>query len=57
MVVADRRSRCFLGVTAIAYERAFEHIPEFCQRHCRSKSMKAEGEAIHDVEISEFIEV
>ena len=57
MVVADRSFRRFLGVTAVADERAFEHIPEFCQGHFRSKSMEAEGEAIHDVEIRDLISV
>ena len=57
MVVLNRSFRCFLGVTAIAHERALKDVSEFCQRHRCSESVKAEGEAIHDVEVREAIAV
>ena len=57
MVVADRSFRCFLSVTAIAYERALKYISGFRQRHRCSESVKAEGEAIYDVEICEAMGV
>ena len=56
-MVANHSFRRLLGVTAVPHERTLKYLSEFSQRHCRSESMKAKGEAIYNVEISQFVTV
>ena|ERR1039457_3002098 len=55
MVVTDNSFRGLLCVAAVSDQRTLEDIPEFRQRHRRSQFVKAEGEAVHHMEITKFM--